>query len=504
MNRQYIGARYVPKFSDINDGVWDNSYTYEALEIVKYGNDTYTAKKPVPVGVDITNTEYWVLTGNYNGAIRNLDDRLTVAEGDIVDLKSDVERLDVHSVYNVKSYGAVGDGTTDDTDAIMLAVADANTYRGAVYFPTGRYKVTQPIIFTKDGCSIIGENMHATYIYSYHDLPAIQFNGLENDKLNGCAVRHIGIVNYGDNALRHNGIEFNFVVNSTIDDVVVNNYHGGILFNKAGNSFITRTGIVSDKTSAYGIDIKNNSSSSCVRDSYVGFFGNANTTGVGLIGHAGINDLLVEYLDVGNGGIGVYIDASNNGTSVPADIRLHEIVVDNCHQSGIEVNEITSRGNVLITGGWINPNIASGVKCINIRNSENIIITDVLMQQLSDSDNPTDTGIAGTNVKHLTVSNCHFMNLAAPISLVTLGDGLIQNNFMELYPNMTASNGIYIGTANNVNIINNRIVSFTNSILISAGARVLVSLNNLLNMSIASAVTSQLIANNIIAGTPTP
>ena len=81
--RQYIGARYVPRFSTVNGGVWSNAYTYEALEIVKYGNDYYTSKKPVPTGIDIANTEYWVLTGNYNGAISGLSDRIDVVENDI-------------------------------------------------------------------------------------------------------------------------------------------------------------------------------------------------------------------------------------------------------------------------------------------------------------------------------------------------------------------------------------------------------------------------------------
>lgn len=76
MNRQYIGARYVPKFSDINGGVWNNAYSYEPLEIVKHGNDFYTSKKPVPTGIDITNTEYWVKTGDYNGAIIAVNERI--------------------------------------------------------------------------------------------------------------------------------------------------------------------------------------------------------------------------------------------------------------------------------------------------------------------------------------------------------------------------------------------------------------------------------------------
>lgn len=74
--RQYIGARYVPKFSDVNSGDWDNSYSYEALTIVKHGVDYYTSRIPVPAGIDIGNTLYWVKTGDYNGAIIDLNDKV--------------------------------------------------------------------------------------------------------------------------------------------------------------------------------------------------------------------------------------------------------------------------------------------------------------------------------------------------------------------------------------------------------------------------------------------
>ena len=67
-NNVYIGMRYVPIF----DGAWDATKSYEALVIVEYGNNTYTSKKPVPVGTLPTNTTYWALTGNYNGQIADL------------------------------------------------------------------------------------------------------------------------------------------------------------------------------------------------------------------------------------------------------------------------------------------------------------------------------------------------------------------------------------------------------------------------------------------------
>lgn len=70
-NRQYVGARYVPKFFD-NDGSsdWVRGIAYEALTIVTYLGNSYTSRIPVPSNVpDPASDEgrkYWVNTGNYN------------------------------------------------------------------------------------------------------------------------------------------------------------------------------------------------------------------------------------------------------------------------------------------------------------------------------------------------------------------------------------------------------------------------------------------------------
>jgi hypothetical protein len=44
-------------------------------------------------------------------------------------------------VYNVKAYGAVGDGVTDDTVAIQAAITAAQPTKGKVVFPIGDYQV---------------------------------------------------------------------------------------------------------------------------------------------------------------------------------------------------------------------------------------------------------------------------------------------------------------------------------------------------------------------------
>ena len=69
--RQYVGARYVPKFFENPNGSaeWIRNTTYEALTIVTYLGNSYTSKKPVPANTEITDTEYWVVTSNYNAQV---------------------------------------------------------------------------------------------------------------------------------------------------------------------------------------------------------------------------------------------------------------------------------------------------------------------------------------------------------------------------------------------------------------------------------------------------
>lgn len=50
-------------------------------------------------------------------------------------------------VVNVKDYGAVGNGTTDDTAAIIAAEAAANTAGATLFMPPGTYKTTGKITF---------------------------------------------------------------------------------------------------------------------------------------------------------------------------------------------------------------------------------------------------------------------------------------------------------------------------------------------------------------------
>ena len=69
MIKQYVGARYVPKFASPVE--WAADTSYEALTIVTFNNASYTSKVTVPptVGNPANNPQYWTMTGNYNAQV---------------------------------------------------------------------------------------------------------------------------------------------------------------------------------------------------------------------------------------------------------------------------------------------------------------------------------------------------------------------------------------------------------------------------------------------------
>ncbi len=59
-----------------------------------------------------------------------------------------VPSLTVTGAYNVKDFGATGDGVTDDTQAIQQALATLPTHGGTLLFPKGTYLVSSTLDFT--------------------------------------------------------------------------------------------------------------------------------------------------------------------------------------------------------------------------------------------------------------------------------------------------------------------------------------------------------------------
>lgn len=82
--RQYIGARYVPKFyeNSNNTSEWQAGVIYEPLTIVTWNGNSYTSKKTVPAGIGQPNLypEYWAPTGLYNEQVEQLRQEMVAIE----------------------------------------------------------------------------------------------------------------------------------------------------------------------------------------------------------------------------------------------------------------------------------------------------------------------------------------------------------------------------------------------------------------------------------------
>lgn len=179
----YVGARYVPKFSELNNGVWDPAYSYESLIIVKHGNDFFTSKKIVPVGVNILDSDYWVKTGDYNGAIASLD-----------------QKIDNRTFYvTPEMFGAIGDGITDDSDALLAACSENKPV-----ILMNKYKVTTGTTLTGHFVGYNGEIISDILRIdqdSVIDSISIATNSIDGAYLgNNSAMKYTNIS--GDNGIR--------------------------------------------------------------------------------------------------------------------------------------------------------------------------------------------------------------------------------------------------------------------------------------------------------------
>ena len=89
---EYTGMRYVPVFADPPE--WSSANSYEPLEIVIHKGNSYTSKTFVPVGIDISDPQYWALTGNYNAQVEQYRQEVSQYSQEVSQYRQEVLKLD--------------------------------------------------------------------------------------------------------------------------------------------------------------------------------------------------------------------------------------------------------------------------------------------------------------------------------------------------------------------------------------------------------------------------
>lgn len=111
----------MPLFADPID--WDKTKTYEPLTIVYHQGNSYTSRQSVPAGVNITDTTYWALTGNYNAQIEQY------------------RKETASKLSNVTTDGTLkGGGTKTDPLKVKLNHSTVMSDTGKTVYPTLMHK----------------------------------------------------------------------------------------------------------------------------------------------------------------------------------------------------------------------------------------------------------------------------------------------------------------------------------------------------------------------------
>lgn len=231
--RQYVGARYVPKFYQNSQNPlsseWEGNKAYEALTIVQYNNSSYTSKIPVPAGIGnpAGNPTYWVNTGDYNAQIEQYVNEVTDVKNDITALNNKNNYVTPEEFYNNEDYW-------DEAFNKMFA-------EHKPVLLTGTYVLSSSITVPLN-VAIIGMNAH---------INTTDF-GLANRTQNAL----------GDNVTDNNRFALVLTGSNTLSGVSFNTKSAGLRIIgdnvKINNCFfMTNNSDTSGYTAYYAIDLKN-------------------------------------------------------------------------------------------------------------------------------------------------------------------------------------------------------------------------------------------------------
>ena len=216
----YVGHRYVPKIF----GEWDKQNEYEGLSIVTHQGCSYTSKKRVPVGIDIKNEEFWVVTGNYDAQVEHYRDEVLKMEARVDEkLLSTVKKDEL--IINVMDHGATGEGVYDDTDSIQDALNYAEETGYTVFFPPGTYLISDTLLI--NGVSIKGSkgNIFTDGVGSIIKCKNQNFTALKQGSVLGRNIQFDISNIIVENA--NIGFELNYVINSKFDNLYAKDCNTG-------------------------------------------------------------------------------------------------------------------------------------------------------------------------------------------------------------------------------------------------------------------------------------
>jgi hypothetical protein len=264
-------------------------------------------------------TNHWLSDDNVTSETGDLNINGIVDTADLGQLATNWGKT-YSDEFNVVSYGAVGDGITDDSQAIQAAINDACLYGGGkVFFPLGHYFISSPFVLKRnvglkglgaDSVLVQADNVSMMITAERYGLPFCDNVSLDNLTF---------VIQGGTSTLHHDFVYFERCryVSAT-----------NCSFNSADQLGNRKGFHQMDFNLCDNVTVTNNSFSNCIAGT--GMNGAAWEPALGVNGYFAYNTI-TNYEDTG---IGLWTGAHNvqvrhNTFSGPTDSQAYAVGIDN-------------------------------------------------------------------------------------------------------------------------------------------------------------------------------
>lgn len=138
--------------------------------------------------------------------------------------------VNVYKIHNVKDYGAVADGITDDTASIQSSVNAALSSGGTVYIPSGTYAISGSITIVLNGKSLIikgdgdGTILKSLANSASHSSDIINVTGAGNIGTDRIVIRDLQVVGSSVSSM---GIRLNLCYQGELTNIRAHNFSRG-------------------------------------------------------------------------------------------------------------------------------------------------------------------------------------------------------------------------------------------------------------------------------------
>jgi len=280
---------------------------------------------------------------------------------------------------NVKDYGAVGDGTTNDAAAINAAIAAAGALgvsnRGVdVFFPAGVYAHGSTIVNNNSNVMLIGAGWQSTVLY-YTASTGDNVQLGNGSSKSGSGIQHMSIWSSGAKTSGAN-INVNAMNDCLIQNFVINNCYQGILVQGASIKVWIDQGEINNTNStasAAGIQVTNGAAGDTYIRSIIFSNGSAATAGIVLTqtGHAEIINCNVTKCTTGL--------LINPTTSQDVSyLFVEHSLFDSCVSYGMNITPSAAASarvrSLMFIDSWFSGSTAAGSNGINITLASSAIV----------------------------------------------------------------------------------------------------------------------------------